>query len=153
MDRLLPQVVDLLAERLAPRGILARNDPRTRSLEGLEQRVEVLRGDVPDGVTVREAGIEYEVDLRRGQKTGLFLDQRENREAAARYARGRLLDCFTYNGGFALELAPNCSETIALDISEEAIARVRANAMRNGLTIDARVGNVFDELRGFERLR
>ena len=153
MDRLLPQVVDLLNQQIGPRGILARNDPRARSLEGLEQRVEVVAGEVPDSVAVREAGIEYDVDLRRGQKTGLFLDQRENREAAARYAHGRLLDCFTYNGGFALKLAATCTETIALDISEEAIARVSANARRNGLTIDARVGNVFDELRGLERLR
>jgi 23S rRNA (cytosine1962-C5)-methyltransferase len=153
MDRLLPKVVDFLNERLGPHGILARNDPRTRSLEGLEQRVEVLSGAVPDSVTVHEGGIEYDVDLRRGQKTGLFLDQRENRAAAARYARGRLLDCFTYHGGFALKLAAACTETIAFDISEEAIARVGANATRNGLAIDARVGNVFDELRGFERLR
>jgi 23S rRNA (cytosine1962-C5)-methyltransferase len=153
MDRLLPQIVDLLNQQIGPRGILARNDPRARSLEGLEQRVDVVAGEVPDSVAVREAGIEYDVDLRRGQKTGLFLDQRENREAAARYAHGRLLDCFTYNGGFALTLAATCTETIALDISEEAIARVSANARRNGLTIDARVGNVFDELRGLERLR
>jgi 23S rRNA (cytosine1962-C5)-methyltransferase len=153
MDRLLPQVVDLLNQQIGPRGILARNDPRARSLEGLEQRVDVVAGEVPDSVAVREAGIEYDVDLRRGQKTGLFLDQRENREAAARYAHGRLLDCFTYNGGFALKLAAACTETIALDISEEAIARVGENARRNGLTIDARVGNVFDELRGLERLR
>jgi 23S rRNA (cytosine1962-C5)-methyltransferase len=153
MDRLLPQAVDVLTRLLAPRGILARNDPRSRSLEGLDQTVAVLSGDVPDAVTVREAGVEYDVDLRRGQKTGLFLDQRENRAAAARYARGRLLDCFTYNGGFALTLAPNCTETIAFDISEEAVARVAANAARNGLTIDARIGNVFDELRGLERLR
>jgi 23S rRNA (cytosine1962-C5)-methyltransferase len=153
MDRLLPQVVTILGEQLGPRGILARNDPRARSLEGLEQRVEVVAGDVPESVAVQEAGVEYEVDLRRGQKTGLFLDQRENREAAARYARGRLLDCFTYNGGFALKLAASCVETLALDISEDAIARVSANAKRNGVTIDARVGNVFDELRGLERLR
>ncbi len=85
---------------------------------------------MPDSVTVREAGIEYDVDLRRGQKTGLFLDQRENREAAARYARGRLLDCFTYNGGFALKLAATCTETIAFDISEEAIARVERERRR-----------------------
>jgi 23S rRNA (cytosine1962-C5)-methyltransferase len=122
-------------------------------LEGLEQRVEVVSGEVPESVTIREAGIEYDVDLRHGQKTGLFLDQRENREAAARYARGRLLDCFTYNGGFALKLAATCTETIAFDISEEAISRVKANATRNGLAVDARVGNVFDELRGLERLR
>jgi len=153
MDRLLPTVLTILNDQLQPRGILARNDPRARLLEGLEQKVEVLGGDVPESVTVREGGIEYDVDLRRGQKTGLFLDQRENREAAARYARGRLLDCFTYNGGFALRLAASCTETIAFDISEEAIARVGANAARNGLTVDARVGNVFDELRGLERLR
>src|SRR5581483_7211165 len=85
--------------------------------------------------------------------TGLFLDQRENRAAAAQYARGRLLDCFTYQGGFALVLGRHCRETIAIDSSEEAIARVRENASRNGVAVDARVGNVFDELRGLERLR
>ena len=153
MDRLLPQVSSILDELQRPRGILARNDPRARILEGLEQRVEVVSGEVPERVMVREAAIDYEVDLRRGQKTGLFLDQRENRGAAARYARGRLLDCFTYNGGFALTLARSCTETIAFDISEDAIARVRVNAERNGLAVDARVGNVFDELRGLERLR
>jgi 23S rRNA (cytosine1962-C5)-methyltransferase len=151
-DRLLPRLVDMLNDLVNPRGILARNDPRARLLEGLEQRIEVVSGDVPEVVTVAEAGIEYDVDLRRGQKTGLFLDQRENREAAARYARGRLLDCFSYNGGFALKLAPSCRETIAVDISEDAVARVRANAARNGVAVDARVGNVFDELRGLERL-
>jgi 23S rRNA (cytosine1962-C5)-methyltransferase len=102
---------------------------------------------------VHESGVEYEVALRHGQKTGLFLDQRENREAAARYASGRVLDCFSYNGGFALVLAPRAQETIAFDISEDAVARVRANAARNGLQVDARVGNVFDELRGLERLK
>jgi len=93
-----------------------------------------------------------DVDVRHGQKTGLFLDQRENRAAARQYAHGRLLDCFTYNGGFALTMAPMCSETIAFDVSEDAIERVRKNATANGLSIDARVGNVFDELRGLERL-
>jgi 23S rRNA (cytosine1962-C5)-methyltransferase len=153
MDKLLPIVIDALKALLSPRGILARNDPRARLLEGLEQQVEVVDGEVPELVTVREAGVEYDVDLRRGQKTGLFLDQRENRDAAALYARGRLLDCFSYNGGFALRLAPQCRETIAFDISEDAVARVRQNAARNGIAIDARVGNVFDELRGLERLR
>lgn len=153
MDRLLPVVVSALQERLRPRGILARNDPRTRTLEGLPLAVEVLAGDVPESVTVRECGVEYDVDLYHGQKTGLFLDQRENREAAARYARGRVLDCFSYNGGFALTLAPHATETIAFDISEEAVARVRRNAERNGRSVDARAGNVFDELRGLERLK
>jgi 23S rRNA (cytosine1962-C5)-methyltransferase len=153
MDRLLPTVVAALEERLRPRGILARNDPRARALEGLPQQVEVLRGEVPELVTVREGAISYAVDLRRGQKTGLFLDQRENRAAATEYAHGRLLDCFSYNGGFALRLAARATETIAIDVSEEAIARVRANAAQNGVAIDARVGNVFDELRGLERSR
>jgi 23S rRNA (cytosine1962-C5)-methyltransferase len=152
MDRLMPALTTMLGELLQPRGILARNDPRARVLEGLEQRVDVLAGEVPDSVTVTESGIEYDVDLRRGQKTGLFLDQRENRAAAAAYARGRLLDCFSYNGGFALVLGRSCEETVAIDVSEDAIARVRQNAVRNGMAVDARVGNVFDELRGFDRL-
>jgi len=152
MDRLLPAVVRTLETRLAPRGILARNDPRARLLEGLERRVDVLTGDIPDVVTVTELGIEYDVDLRRGQKTGLFLDQRDNRAAAMPYAHGRLLDCFSYTGGFALALGRRCREIIALDVSEDAVARVRANGERNGIAIDARVGNVFDELRGLERL-
>jgi 23S rRNA (cytosine1962-C5)-methyltransferase len=152
MDRLMPALTPMLAELLQPRGILARNDPRARVLEGLEQRVEVVAGDLPESVTVTETGIQYDVDLRRGQKTGLFLDQRENRAAAAAYARGRLLDCFSYNGGFALVLGRSCDETIAIDVSEDAVTRVRQNAARNGVVVDARVGNAFDELRGLDRL-
>src|SRR5262245_26241198 len=151
-DRLMADVVETLTGLLRPRGIVARNDPRARTLEGLEQRVDIVAGDVPDSVRVSESGIEYDVDLRRGQKTGLFLDQRENRIAAAQYARGRLLDCFSYNGGFALVLGRRCRETTAFDVSEAAIARMKANAERNGVAVDARVGNVFDELRGLERL-
>src|SRR5436190_416495 len=122
MDRLMPAVVVALTDVLHPRGILARNDPRARVLEGLEQRVDVLAGSIPETLTVTEIGIEYGVDLRRGQKTGLFLDQRENRAAAAAYARGRLLDGFTYQGGFALVMGRRCTETIAFDVSEDAIA-------------------------------
>jgi len=151
-DRMLPLIVQMLQARLHPRGILARNDPRARTLEGLEQRVDVLAGEVPDTIAVVEEGIEYDADPRRGQKTGLFLDQRENRAAAAQYAHGRLLDAFSYQGGFALVLGKKCRESIAIDISEDAIKRVRANAERNQVAIDARVGNVFDELRGLERL-
>jgi 23S rRNA (cytosine1962-C5)-methyltransferase len=152
-DRLLPVIVQALQDLVHPDGILARNDPRARLLEGLEQRVDVLAGEIPDLVTVTESGIEYDVDLRHGQKTGLFLDQRENRAAAAQYARGRVLDCFSYNGGFALMLAPRATETIAIDVSEDAVARIHANAARNRVNVQAKVGNVFDELRGLERLR
>ena len=152
MDRLLPALTAMLVQLLAPAGILARNDPRVRLLEGLPQTIDVLAGEVPDSVVVREGPVEYDVDLRKGQKTGLFLDQRENREAAARYARGRLLDCFSYNGGFALRLARTCTEAEALDISADAVARIRANALRNALPhVQAREVNVFDELRRLER--
>ena len=152
MDRLLPSITRLLGEMVSPAGILARNDPKVRALEGLEQSIEVLAGEIPESVVVREGPVEYEADLRRGQKTGLFLDQRENREAAARYARGRLLDCFSYNGGFALRLAKQCPEAEALDISADAVARIRLNAVRNDVPhLQAREANVFDELRRLER--
>jgi 23S rRNA (cytosine1962-C5)-methyltransferase len=152
MDRLLTSVTGWLSELLAPAGILARNDPKVRALEGLEQTVEVLAGSVPDTVVVREGAVEYDVDLRKGQKTGLFLDQRENREAAARYARGRLLDCFSYHGGFALRLAGQCSTAEAIDIAPDAIAHIESNAARNGVTnLTAREANVFDELRRLEK--
>ena len=152
MDRHLPSLVPLLVEQLGASGVLARNDPRVRLLEGLDQRVEVLHGVVPESITVHEGPIEYEVDPRHGQKTGLFLDQRENREAAALYARGRLLDCFSYNGGFALRLARHCDSAEAVDISADAVARIAENAARNNLTnVQAREANVFDELRRLER--
>jgi 23S rRNA (cytosine1962-C5)-methyltransferase len=152
MDRLLPTITDYLVELLQPAGILARNDPKVRALEGLEQTVAVLHGTIPDTVIAHEGPVEYEVDLHRGQKTGLFLDQRENREAAGRYAHGRLLDCFSYNGGFALWLARQCPEAEAIDISADAVARLRSNAERNGLPhLQAREANVFDELRRLER--
>src|SRR6185503_17237679 len=98
------------------------------TLEGLEQTVEVLHGSIPESVAVHEGSVQYDVDLRKGQKTGLFLDQRENREAAARYAHGRLLDAFSYNGGFALRLARQCPEAEAIDISADAVSRIPANA-------------------------
>jgi 23S rRNA (cytosine1962-C5)-methyltransferase len=152
VDRLLPDLTAILADIVKPAGILARNDPRVRLLEGLEQRVDVIYGTVPDQIEVREGRVSYLVDPYHGQKTGLFLDQRENRVAAAGYARGRLLDAFSYNGGFALALAPACSDVIAVDISEDAVARIRANAARNGLShVQARAMNVYDELRELER--
>jgi 23S rRNA (cytosine1962-C5)-methyltransferase len=152
VDRLLPDFAQLLIELVQPAGILARNDPRVRLLEGLEQRVDVLHGTVPDQIEIRVGSVSYLVDPYRGQKTGLFLDQRENRIAAAGYARGRALDAFSYNGGFALALAPRCDEVTAIDISEEAVARIRMNAERNGLAnVQARTMNVFDELRELER--
>lgn len=151
-DRLQPLLVKHLVDLMRPRGILARNDPRVRLLEGLEQKVELLDGGVPEEVRVREAGVEYVVDPWHGQKTGLFLDQRENRIAARRWAHGRLLDCFSYHGGFALALAGSCDTALALDISDDAVAQIATNAERNGVTnLEARAANVFDELHEFDR--
>jgi 23S rRNA (cytosine1962-C5)-methyltransferase len=152
MDRLTPTLVRLLVGITGAKGILARNDPKVRRLEGLEQEIKVLFGDVPASIPVQELGISYSVDPWHGQKTGLFLDQRENREAAARYAHGRLLDCFSYNGGFALALAAKCTSVEALDISADAVERITANAQANGVAnLTAREANVFDELRHLER--
>src|SRR5262245_34791483 len=113
-DRLIPELVPLLVELLKPAGILARNDPRVRLLEGLEQRVEVLYGTVPEQIEVVEGAVSYRVDPYRGQKTGLFLDQRENRKAAMQYARGRLLDAFSYNGGDCLAAGRRWGAVVAV---------------------------------------
>ena len=150
-DARLDLFVELLQELVAPSGILVRNDPKVRSLEGLETVVEVQAGEVPDLIDVSEGAIRYQVDVRHGQKTGLFLDQRENHLVAGAYASGRGLDAFAYHGGFALQMAGQCESVLALDGSEPAVAALAANAERNGLSnVEARVANVFDELRELE---
>jgi 23S rRNA (cytosine1962-C5)-methyltransferase len=145
-------IVELLVELLEPRGVLLRNDPKVRTLEGLPQEVTLAYGDVPAQVEVREGPVTYLVDPWQGQKTGLFLDQSENHAAAAGYARGRALDAFSYHGGFALRMAPHVEHVVALDASADAVARIAANASRQQLAnVDAREANVFDALREFER--
>src|SRR5437016_5199680 len=108
-DRRSALIVDLLTEALDPRGILARNDPKVRALEGLDERVDVVHGEVPDEIDVREGPVTFRVDLRKSQKTGLFLEQRENHEAARRLARGRGRDGSSYHGGYALSRASSCT--------------------------------------------
>jgi 23S rRNA (cytosine1962-C5)-methyltransferase len=148
MERMKTEVVAALVDIFAPLGILERNDPRVRTLEGLPQTVGLLHGQVPATVVVDEAGRRFEADLWKGQKTGLFLDQRENHVMARRYARGRVLDGFCYNGGFALSVASQVDEVLAVDVSDEAVARVLANAALNGLAnVRAVSRNVFDLLR------
>jgi 23S rRNA (cytosine1962-C5)-methyltransferase len=146
-DRLKGEILTALQDLLGPAGVLERNDPRVRELEGLDRKVDVLAGHIPEVIEVLENGVRFEVDLRKGQKTGLFLDQRENHAMARAYARGRVLDGFTYNGGFALHVAPQASEVMAVDVSAEAVERVRRNAERNGATnVVAREANAFDLL-------
>ncbi len=151
-DRRREEIVQALVELTQPRGVLLRNDPKVRLLEGLEREVAVAYGDVPERVVIREGGIERDVDLRGGQKTGAFLDQQENHAAAVAYARGRALDAFTYEGGFALPMAAACDHVTAIDASEAAIERLNAHAARNGIgNVDAQVGNAFDVLREYDR--
>ncbi len=151
-ERRKDEIVAALVELLAPKGVLERNDPKVRKLEGLELRVGLLYGEVPDEVEVRENGVGFRVSLWKGQKTGLFLDQRENHLASRAYARGRVLDAFTYDGGFALHAAPVADEVLAVDVSGEALARVEANAALNGLhNVSVRDANVFDLLHALDK--
>ena len=142
------EIVSALLEELNPKGILARNDPKVRGLEGLEQEVGLLHGAVPESVEVKEGDVRFAVDLWKGQKTGMFLDQRENHLVARTYAKGRVLDGFTYDGGFALQVAGGASTVLAVDLSADALARVRSNAERNGIAnVETRDANVFDLLQ------
>jgi 23S rRNA (cytosine1962-C5)-methyltransferase len=137
-------------EVMSPAGVLARNDVAVRRLEGLEERVELLHGAVPESLQVREGGVAYLAAPWTGQKTGAFLDQRENRVRAGALARGRALDCFSYHGSFALHLAGGAAHVTAVDSSADALARAEQNAALNGQRAERleRVeANAFDYLR------
>jgi len=141
-------LVAALADLVSPRGILARNDVAVRRNEGLREEVELLAGEVPQEIEVHEAGIRYLAAPWTGQKTGAFLDQRENRVRAGELSVGRALDCFSYHGSFSMHIARRASEVIAVDSSAEALERARANARLNGCdNIDTVEANVFDFLR------
>ena len=145
-------IVAELLELTHPEGILARNDTPSRSREGLPRDTIVLRGDVPREVEVVEHGVKYLAAPWTGQKTGAFLDQRENRRRIGELARGRALDCFSYHGSFALHLAARADHVVALDTSAEALLRARANAALNGFAnLDYAEANAFDYLRDRER--
>ncbi|MEP7341513.1 MAG: class I SAM-dependent rRNA methyltransferase [Acidobacteriota bacterium] len=154
MDALKTMWVELLVAEFQPRLIIERNDAKVRQLEGLPMVNSVLYskdGSAPADFVVAENGVKFWVDLVEGQKTGAFLDQRENRAAAMSYANGRGLDCFSFHGSFALHLASDCDEVMAIDVSEAAIERARRNAELNGITnIEFIAGNVFDKLRDYD---
>lgn len=152
MERLKSRIVDLLDELVKPIGILERNDLKLRFLEGLPPQVGVLRGSVPPHVEVEEAGVRVQVDLWKGKKTGLYLDQRENHVAARQYARGRVLEAFCYTGGFALHVARFADEVLAVDLSSDYTEQARRNAFRNDLwNVRVRSDDAQDFLRAAAR--
>jgi 23S rRNA (cytosine1962-C5)-methyltransferase len=141
-------IVASLSELLSPEGILARNDVPLRSKEGLPVGVESLVGSVPEEVEIVEHGVRYLAAPWHGQKTGAFLDQRENRVLIGGLARGRALDCFSYHGSFALHLAQRAESVIALDTSADALRRAEDNCVRNGLrNVEPVEADAFDFLR------
>ena len=148
MDAARSEIATALGEIFQPRGIVARNDVAVRAKEQLPLETTVVAGEIPDYVAVRLNGLAMRADLLRGQKTGIFLDQRENYRAAAQYARGgKALDCFTSTGGFALHLAAKCERVEAVDSSAPALATARANAEDNGIgNIDFQEADCFDLL-------
>jgi 23S rRNA (cytosine1962-C5)-methyltransferase len=155
MDAAKAEIVSCLEEIFRPKGIVARNDVAVRAKEDLPLEISILAGEVPESVVLEFNGLTLRADLLHGQKTGIFLDQRENYVAAARYARGgRALDCFTSTGGFALHLAAHCDSVEAVDSSGPALATARANAEVNGIAnIEWKESDVFDLLTGYANAR
>lgn len=151
-EKLKKTFVEILIEEFKPKSIIERNDAKVRLLENLEQVNSVLYGEVADEIIIEQDGVKFYVSLLEGQKTGSFLDQRENHFVARNYAFGKALDCFTFNGGFALNLAKTCNSVLALDISEEAVKQARRNAELNEISnVEFRTANVFDALREMEK--
>lgn len=141
-------ILSALDALIKPLGILARNDVPIRDRERLPRLAEILQGSVPREIEVQEHGIRYLAAPWDGQKTGAFLDQRENRAMVGKVAVGRALDCFSYHGSFALHLARRASSVIALDSSAAALDRARQNAQCNDFTnIEFTVADAFDFLR------
>ena len=150
-EQLKSTLAELLVEEFKPRTIVERNDARVRELEGLDRRAATLYGEAPEEIEINQHGVRFTVSPLGGQKTGAFLDQRENYLAARRVAHRRALDCFTFNGGFALHVAAACESVLGIDISAEAIDAAERNAVRNGTSnVEFRAANVFDAMREFE---
>jgi 23S rRNA (cytosine1962-C5)-methyltransferase len=154
MERLQGEIVSCLEELLGPEGIVVRNDVAVRSREELPLEKKVVSGDVPGRVEISMNGLSWDCDLLGGQKTGIYLDQRENYIAAARYGRGNALDCFTSTGGFALHLARTCEHVEGVDSSEHAIRSAESNRERNSIgNVSFREADVFDLLTGYAATR
>jgi 23S rRNA (cytosine1962-C5)-methyltransferase len=144
---------EILVEQFSPKGILERNDPKVRLLEGLEQKISVLHGEVPEEIVAKENGVAFYYHLRNGQKTGSFLDQRENHAAAGPYACGEVLDCFAYQGGFALTVANKSAHVEAVDMAPAALNTARRNQEANAIpNVTFREANTFDLLKEYDEV-
>lgn len=153
-DSVKSMLVGLLVDLFRPTGIVERNDGKVRELEGLDLISSALYGEVPSEIVAQENGFNFRYKLTGGQKTGAFLDQRENRARASEFAFGCALDCFCYEGGFAVQIARNCEEVDAVDISEDAVRKAEANAELNAISnIRFEVENAFDRLRLLDNLK
>ncbi len=145
-------IVGILVKLFNPKGIYERSDVAVRKKEGLPEIKQVLYGEVPDYCEIEENGLKMLVDIKNGQKTGYFLDQKENRFAVRKYAKGNVLDCFCNSGGFSLNAATVADSVTACDISELALKNVQDNATINGIkNIETLCGDVFEVLRNFRR--
>jgi 23S rRNA (cytosine1962-C5)-methyltransferase len=158
MDRALPEIVAALEDQFQPRAIVGRNDAAVRLLEELPREIRTLSGNIEEPVTIRMNGFTMEADLLHGQKTGVFLDQRENYLAASRYApshgQSTALDCFTSTGGFALHLARTCQRVEAIDSSAAALTTARRNADANDIAnIEFREDDAFEVLSRYASAR
>ncbi len=150
MDRDKAEIIGCLEDLFAPKGIAERNDVAVRTREALPLQSGVVSGDVSETIAMRMNGLTLHADLLHGQKTGIFLDQRENYLAAARYGHGRALDCFTSTGGFELHLAARCETVEAVDSSEATLAIGRKNCEANGIgNVELREADVFELLAGY----
>ena len=145
-------IVQALVNEFSPKGIYERSDVAVRKKEGLPEESGVLFGEVPDFVEIEENGLKMAVNVKSGQKTGYFLDQKENRLAVRRYAKGRVLDCFCNSGGFALNASQAADSVLAVDASELALENVRLNAKLNGVkNVETLCGDAFELLRKFKQ--
>ncbi len=150
-ERLKSTFAEILVEMFSPKGILERNDPRVRLLEGLDQRVGVLHREIPAEIQAKQNGVTFAHDLAKGQKTGSFLDQRENHWAARRYALGDVLDCFCYEGGFALTIADKCNRVEGIDTAPAALRAAERNRELNAISnVRFREANTFDVLKEYD---
>ncbi len=153
MDQRRKLITDCLVKLFNPKGIYERSDVSVRKKEGLAEIKQTLYGEVPDYCEIYENGLKMFVDIKNGQKTGYFLDQKENRLAVRKYCKGEILDCFCNSGGFTLNAATVADKVTACDISAQALENVKLNAIENGLdgNIETVCGDAFEILRQYRK--